>query len=427
MYIRRKKDFRALLEALRSIENDPGNLELVGFVNHRLAELILDAEEAIARHIAARKDLTRQIRTKRYPREEVQKLRGKIRRVEGYISAHNDQIYLWKCFGDALAFIYLDPFSVKHVFYDTEDYEVKRGGGALGGKTGLENELRALDDALENGVPAILCDATNALRYGDICLLGGSDPYPIEVKSSKRLNRRGQRQVSKLEELGRFLEDDEAVDFRGQPGRTSRMTSGELSYHHGALNEAVERALQHGYSIVKPELGVAYLCVAGDEYPDAAFDELNLNAPEVYFLNEFKNQHAWACYLPFLLSIRNPEHVLGFLEGRVIIVVFVEVEELVRKFLGEGWEARYRPGEQYTIQCLNSVSAIGFGVSSHFIARVAFDFLSFDSIVSTQKLMPEFAEKLDSQDSEQISLEKRKQWVLEMFGDDEWVRRILAI
>ncbi len=51
-------------------------------------------------------------------------------------------MYVWKCFGDSVAFAYLDPFSIKHMFFDTVDYGVKQDAGALSGKSGITAEKK---------------------------------------------------------------------------------------------------------------------------------------------------------------------------------------------------------------------------------------------------------------------------------------------
>ncbi|SIS74208.1 hypothetical protein [Phaeovulum vinaykumarii] len=314
----KKRAFRELVGLLRSIEEDRDNIEAVRELNRRLIDLLLAGEKAIARHTAEKKELRRRLKNDRPSRVEADLLRRKIKLTDVYIRAQNDQVYVWKCFGDALAFTYLDPLSIKHMFFDTTKYEVKRGAGQLGGKSGLIAEMSVLDDALNNGMPAILCDLTNTLRFGDICLLGESDPFPIEVKTTPGLNQRGKRQKAKLEELHSFLENDNANDFRGFRGSTNRIVSGELKYYDDALNATIERAHSEGFATCSPEAGFSIACIKTGELSekfelDQLFESLDLDAPEIFDLNHFKNGHGWAFYLPFLLTIRNSEHILEFL------------------------------------------------------------------------------------------------------------------
>ena len=198
--------------------------------------------------------------------------------------------------------------------------------------------------------------------------MGASDPFPIEVKNNSRLNQRGKRQQAKLEDLHSFLEKDNAIDFRGQKGPTSRVVSGELCYHNEALNSSISLANSEGYATRSPEDGFSFVCIKTEYLSDkskieAIFDGLDLDAPEVFDLNHFKNGHGWAFYLPFMLTIRDPDHLLDFLEGRIYILVFIEGKVLAKRFEQEGWVVRYQPNEKYSIQCLHSdTGAILWGV-----------------------------------------------------------------
>src|SRR6266851_2846868 len=134
-------------------------------------------------------------------------------RIEGFRQC----TYIWRCFGDAIAFLYMDKFALKQCFYSTENTNPKQNAGFILGKEGLANELALLDSALEHNVPAVLVDLTNTIRHGDICLMGESDPYLIEVKASKNLNRRGKKQKRSLEKLHTFFETDKCEGLRGFP------------------------------------------------------------------------------------------------------------------------------------------------------------------------------------------------------------------
>ena len=331
-----------------------------------------------------------------------------------------------------MAFAFFDPLSIKHTFFDTADYEVKQDAGNLSGKRGMAAELSVLEDALNHRVPAILCDLTNTLRFGGICLLGASDPFPIEVKSNRRLNQRGKRQQAKLEELRSFLEKDYANDFRGQKGPTRRVVSGELSYHTEALNSAISLAHSEGYATRSPEDGFSFVCINTEYVSDkgkieGVFDGLDLDAPEVFDLNSFKNGYGWAFYLPFMLTIRDPDHLLDFLEGRIYILVFIDGKALAKRFEEEGWAVRYKPNEKYSFQCLHRDTGAYYGVSSQFIARAAFEFLSFDSIVSTQKVFPTHLEEISKQEPNAFELAEFRQQLIEHFGEeDEWGELVLS-
>src|SRR5688572_6917058 len=110
MYIRRKKAFQKLFQLIRAIEADQDDLLKVKEFNRLLVTEILRAERAILRHRASQRNINRQLKTGRGSKKASASLRTKLKRVAGYITAQEDQIYMWRCFGDALAYLYLDKF-----------------------------------------------------------------------------------------------------------------------------------------------------------------------------------------------------------------------------------------------------------------------------------------------------------------------------
>lgn len=116
--------------------------------------LILAVEEAISRHRASKKELRKRLKSERPSKVEANVLRRRIKRTDGYIKAQQDQMYVWKCFGDSVAFAFLDPLSIKHMFFDSNDYEVKQDAGYLSGKRGIAAEVSVLEDALNHSDPA---------------------------------------------------------------------------------------------------------------------------------------------------------------------------------------------------------------------------------------------------------------------------------
>jgi hypothetical protein len=426
MYIRQKAAFKYVKELIRGIEINRDDMELIRSANHEILRLIKHSESLISKHLSTQKDLNSKIKTGRLAKADNIKLRREQKRVKSYISAQREQIYIWKCFGDSLAFIYLDPLSVKHMYYDTSKYVAKEDAGFISGKIGLNLELKFLNDALDHGVPAVLCDLTNSLRFGDVCLLGQDDPVPIEVKARSRLNQRGRRQVEKLTKLQDFLAADSANSFRGFSGLTRRVTSMSMNYHLESLNTAISKAKDSGYFVAAPEKGITYLVIRTDVSVSEAMSELELDAPEMYDLNYFKNNHSWAPYVPFILSIKDTEDLLDFIEGRIYVIVLLDCKELLKIFSEGGWEVRYRPSDDFSIQCLKRDTGDYFGVSSQFIARAAFEFLSFQSIAALQTPMADFMFERGENESTETSFDIFRKSLLERLSpDDEWFDRIL--
>jgi len=57
--------------------------------------------------------------------------------------------YVWRCFGDAIAFLYMDKFALKQCYYSTKHAGAKQTAGFLSDKSGLATEIAWLEFALE--------------------------------------------------------------------------------------------------------------------------------------------------------------------------------------------------------------------------------------------------------------------------------------
>jgi hypothetical protein len=351
-------------------------------------------------------------------------LRTKLKRVAGYITAQEDQIYIWRCFGDALAYVYLDKFSVKHALFEVDRWGTKEPPGMLHGKAGLRGEISLLVEAIDREIPAVLCDATNTLRYGDVCMLGAGDPYLIEVKSSPKLNKRGKRQRAKLEKLQGFLDTDSAINFRGGTGemRRSSLEVPERS-HVEALNRCIDHATKKGRSVLRPEAGTTYVALTGD----AGFDESVFSGfespPIVFMLNSDKNARAWAPYLPFILTLRDECRLLDFIEGRLFLIVCIEARVFCELLQHDGWVVQCNPDHEYAIQCFHPPSRAYCGISGQFFARAAYEFSSLEWMAEVHRTSLARMKSIRAEDSGDGDPEAHERMLSELLGPDhEWLR-----
>ncbi|HME20214.1 MAG TPA: hypothetical protein VKI44_02410 [Acetobacteraceae bacterium] len=424
MHIGRKKAFRQLFRLIRAVEADHEDLVSVRELNLLALKEVLRAEQAILRHRETQRALKRQLKTGRGSREASAAIRVRLSRVASYIEAQEDQIFIWKCFGDALAYVYLDKFSIKHAFFETDDRGIKAAVGMLSGKDGLPQEITILFGAIDNGVPAVLCDITNTLRYGDVCLLGGSDPLLFEVKSNPKLNRRGKRQIAKLQKLHDFLETDSASNFRGLTGITKRVDLAVPERNHiDSLNDCIARANRDGQCVVQPEPGVTYVAIYGKPDLDAVLSKGVGDAPTVFILNSDKNEHAWAPYTPFVLSIRDEVHLLDFIEGRLFLIVLIDAEVLCGAMRSDEWAVRYRPDHEYPIQCLHHPTKAYFGVSGQFFARAAYEFASLAWIAKAHQPSLEHLKDMADNSFAPADPIAQRRALANLFGpDDEWAQ-----
>jgi len=301
------------------------------------------------------------------------------RRIEGFRQC----AFVWRCFGDAIAFLYLDKFSLKQCFYSTETTNPKQYAGFISGKVGLARELAIWDSALKHGVPAVLVDLTNTIRHGDVCLLGGSDPYLIEAKVSKNLSSRGKQQKRNIQKLHSFYDTDESEGLRGLPKLQRRsITTPERSFLDD-INGCIQDAIRDGHAVCEPEPGLHYLVTTGAG-PDLGklLDTLRLKGAVWYFyLNDEKANRTWAPYFPFVLSISDRDHLWKFIRGTLCIFVFVEWDALCKVALDRGCKATVDPDDgDYPLR-IETPSGGKVGISTHILNRIGMEFMSPQWIV----------------------------------------------
>lgn len=381
---RRRRTFIELANLLRAVECNPEDLVIVQNLNIAILKAVIRTEKDILRHKGNLKWFRTDLKTGRNAVETTILIRRRIKETEAYVARYVSQLWLWKLFGDALTYSYLDKFSIKHAYFDVDEFQVKRDAGMVHGKSGLPNEIGLMLSAIEHNLPAVLCDITNVLRYGDVCLLGGSDPYILEVKSKNRLNQRGKRQAAKLETLNNFLRDDRATAFRGGPGETIRQAFAIPERTHvEALNECIRSAQDNGFCMINPEPGLYYIASYGG-HVTAHEQFYNEKGPSICFSwNEAKNVPEWAPYVPFLLTIRDPSHIVDFVDGRLIIHVWLNTSRLVELMSVNGWQARLNERSPYAIECFHAESQRVMGLSAQFVARIGYECTSLEWVAQT--------------------------------------------
>ncbi len=376
----RSRTFFELVDLLRAVEADMDSMDLVGDLNRAILKAVMRNERDIMRLKSRIRILHAGMRTDRPTKERSRLLKRRIRVLRNRAERLTRQLWLWKLFGDSLAHLYLDKFAIKHAFYETDSYDVKPDAGMIYGKAGLANEVGLLLEALKNGVPALLCDITNVIRYGDVCLLGASDPYIIEVKSSDRLNQRGKRQAANLGKLQDFLDNDVATNFRGNPGEVRRHSVGtkEVVYVD-ELNHSIAIAAKVGGRIFSPERGLNYVVA----YGSAGAINANEFTSEEGFTefcdwNDAKNALAWMYYAPFLLTIRDPRHLLDFIEGRLVIQIYANMSVLAEHMTARGWKSIVLTQGNYITSCQHGPTKGVMGVSRQMIYRGFYECTSLE-------------------------------------------------
>lgn len=318
---------------LHAIKSDPDRLELVLELQRMLIRQISRCERRIRRLKRARGRLSALKSRYRLPKEKARTIKRLVKSIDDLVLEIRHLIFLWKCFGDGIASVYQSKYSLKHLLYDA-DYNVKQDAGFLSDKIGFRQEYRACRLGIRMGVPVIMSDLTNIIRHGDVCGLGGEDPLPIEMKSSKNRNSRSERQIEQLQVLADFFENDGADNFRGVLNtRRIEVRNPEVTYE-AEINDVLRRAVENGVSSIAPEEGLRYFAISSECF--ATKSELIDEGLKGYITPTtlcvaLTPTFNWLPAYPFTLSMSAGNSVL-FMQEVVHAIVLIDLLVLKRLF-----------------------------------------------------------------------------------------------
>lgn len=286
-----------------------------------------------------------------------------------------------------LAFCLFVEGSLKHMLYNTYDYEVKPQAGAILGKVGLRKEWSFLKLIISQKIPAVLSDLTNTIRHGDICVLVGPDPIPIEVKTSKNRNVRVERQIASLSALTQFLQTDVATNFRGLDQVARIEVPGTDETHSTVMSDCIASSRDTGFAAISPEAGLTYVCMRSVEAASALGDYIKPRTI-VTVLNEAKSEGQWMPYFPFVLSIRGKEDLYDFMNGDGTLMILLETDAVVAAFAARGLAATFVDHPNVTPVVTRPGSQPGkdpfSGVSTPYFARLFYEFGTIASLVDME-------------------------------------------
>ena len=287
-------------------------------------------------------------------------------------------------FGDAIAFLYLDRFALKAVYYNIHNLAVRQDAGFLTGSVGFERELDGVRRLIHAGCPCVLTDLTNTIRYGDICLLQGPDPRLIEVKSSKVKSRRVSRQRKNLGRLREFYETDGLDGFRGLPRVCRLPTHIECKSFQAEFNQCINAAYDKGYGLVSPEEGIHYVAVVKTDTPLLdVFRQVRADHPWAFYLNNWKSEQRWAPYYPFTLLIETDRALYDFMLGRLFIVVLLDTAVMKRAVSELGYVPEIVRESPYPLRAKATGLEGGVRISQHLIFRAVLEAVSLKWIVQS--------------------------------------------
>lgn len=368
---------KALL-LLHTLKAAPERLELVMELHRHLVRAIVRTELRIQRLRRKRQIVSAS------PKRQVSKETAKARKVlisslRGREQELTHLLFLWRCCGDGIPFIYQSKYSLKHLYFDQE-YKPKETSGFITEngrlKRGFTPEYRLLTCAIQHNVPAVISDITNIVRYGDVCALGGNDPLVIEVKSSGNRNARTARQAEQRRLLAEFYANDGAPEFRGAINVCREaLKILEIGYESIA-NQCIAEALQSSWSTAKPEPGITYMaCTKLDE---EKLDLLCRGRTTLAVMLSAQTNHLPS--YPFTLSL-TPTNCLAFMQERFAFYVFIDMEEVKSAFARRGVYATVlmdgTSALQITITPEDLMAGV-FRVSELLFLRIATEYLSVE-------------------------------------------------
>ena len=389
MLERRRRAFRQLYKLMVLLIFHRGDRHLMLRIQKRLIKEIVRVEKQIRRTKNRLRKLTLPDGT--IPTSKTRKAAEIEERIEElrYLN------YIWRSFGDAVLFIHLDKYALKQAYYKTHSAAPKQDAGFLSGKSGLKAEIAGVRQLLSQGVPAILCDVTNTVRFGDVCTMAGSDPRFVEVKSGSSRNTRARRQAADIKKLHDFFDNDVIDNLRGNP-QVHRLEMGvdEVS-HTEIMNECIAEARMTRGAVRNPEPGLYYAAMFDGADIEAIMTQMTASQGVAFQLNEVKSQRAWAPYYPFMLSIPRYEDLYDFVRGELVLFVLFDIESMRLKLEEHpNLKATLSKEDDYPIRYSLGDGSYQGGVSRHFLTRIGLEFLSPTTVVNYLRHSIETADPL---------------------------------
>ncbi|MBH0045684.1 hypothetical protein [Pseudoalteromonas sp. NZS11_1] len=379
-----------LKNLLNSIDPTEDNLAPLFEIQQYIIDRILNTEVKICVKKAELKDLKTSLRTHTNGKKYSTELKLKINNVNDSLAGYKFLLYVWRCFGDGIVFKYSSKWNLKRLFFEVNSSKVKQKAGYIGGKQGIYKELDIVKDALSNNIPAVLCDITNSLRHGDVCLLDKNDPHIIEVKSSSNTNKRVKRQIESIDQIHSYLKNN--IGDIGGVEKMRRVEFQENEVHHNSsINEVIRALSKTNFYQTSPEPGLHYVGVKTGHNIDfnCLFNEVK--EPVLYMLNEGKTDERWDNYYPFTLSIQSAESLYSFLSGKIFLFVVVDGAILKKMFKENGYDLEIVMTEDAGFVYSKIVNGYKepfyFMSSEHLVGRLGFEFISLEWFLNKQKLM----------------------------------------
>jgi hypothetical protein len=296
------------------------------------------------------------------------------------LNDYKQLLFLWRYFGDAIVGIYHSTYSLKHLFYDG-DYNPKPNAGFITGKESFRQEYKSLIFAIRKGIPTVLCDLTNIVRHGDLCLMGAEEPFLIEMKSSKNTNARTDRQAEQLNMLGNFFANDGGENFRSAgPTKRVALSSSEVNYY-SEVNQCLSTALNDGTCLTQPEKGLSYFSYTSQFIANHSgglkgiLDRVVNETTMIVIVSPTESSlPLQSCALSF-----SPENTCQFIQEELHLVVLIDINEVKEQIKQHGYHALAIMDGVFSFQLMVDQDDLlqgGCRISEQMFLRIACEFQS---------------------------------------------------
>ena len=380
-----KRSLLDLFEMVQILREDPlANRKLCLSIQEILIKKFTYIEKRIRTLKEKTKAYKRELRIKRSQpsaKDKSIEIKHHIKINQSRIKQYQAILLIFRDIGDALAFIYIDKWDIKPMSF-------KQSSGFISGKKGSRLERKCLRGTFEMGGVAFLNDLTHCLRYGDITVAKEGFFFIFEMKSGRWKNVREKRQVNDLKNIYEYLFSDKTEKLYGLQGEWARrpIHSDEV-YHTKEINFLINDSISKGVVFDEVEKGLIYFAATRHD-KDLLDKGINLSRkkPILELLNQ-KNILELRGYHPFTLSIRNPEALYKFYDGKLQIIIGVDPSIIAEFFDQEGYNIKFLEKDYNNLMAISPkiispTKPEGLFVSRHFFGRIFYEFLSLKWVLS---------------------------------------------
>jgi hypothetical protein len=371
----------SLFSDLNQLSADPSNLSLCFSIQEELLTYIRRIEYRIRAIKDHTKHLRNTIKHGRLPREQTTKLKKQVEDNDSKQQSYHQLLYVFRDIGDGIAFIYLDKWDIKPLCLSKEH------AGFISGKKGIRLELKIFRYCKSQSIACIFNDITNSLRHGDITIPKYGVPLIIEAKSGRsgRSDERAKRQEERSKNILKYLINDRGEGvYPSQQGKIMHRSALTITegHHRKRLETLLIKWLgTQKCTTAKIENGLYYSIFVSKESFVRQINKLPKGARWFVIIVNMEKYIAQA-YYPFTLSIKTPEALLSFYEGKCQIIVFVDLNFIESKLRDRGFTVNYCEDGAHFLQIDNPETHIrDMKVSRHFIGRLGAEFLSLDWMI----------------------------------------------